>query len=154
MSGNGEWQPPTPIIMPRRRPVIPPAQQPPARSRYLVATGIPRRGVLDAVICPDNGVLLSLGTEPDLLSRFCRHYQGRTRIATAVARELRWHSERPTADLPDDDYDRVTAATRAYQCLLVGSGRLEAEPADRAPTAGRRGLRRAVPGLRPDRDRG
>jgi hypothetical protein len=112
--------------------VIAPARQPPARSRYLAATGIPRRGVPDAVVWPDTGVLLGLGTEPDLLARFSGHYQGRIRIASVVARELRRHSERPTADLPSGDHDRVIAATRAYQCLLLGSGRLERTEATEA----------------------
>jgi hypothetical protein len=125
MSGNGEGQPPTPMMMPRRRPAIPPAQHPPARSAFLAASGIPRRGIPDAVAWPDTGVLLSLGTQPDLLPMFRSHYRGRLRIASAVARELRLHSNRPAAGLPDAGYDRVTAAARAYQGLLVGPARLE-----------------------------
>ena len=50
MSGDGEGRPPTPLMMPRRRPVIPAAPRHPARSAYLVAAGIPRRGVQDAVV--------------------------------------------------------------------------------------------------------
>ena len=68
---------------------------------------------------------MSLGTQPDFLSMFRVHYRGRTRIAAAVARELRLHSQRATAGLADDDYDRVAAAGRAYQSLLAGPGRLE-----------------------------
>jgi hypothetical protein len=125
MSGSGDGQRPTPNMMPRRRPVIPPAQRPPARSTYQRASGIPRRGVLDALVWPDTGVLLSLGTDETLLGRFRGHYQGRIQVTKTVVRELRQHSERSTAGLPDDDYDRVIAAGRAYRSLLLGQGRLE-----------------------------
>jgi hypothetical protein len=124
MSGSGDGQRPTPMMMPRRRPMIPPAQRPPVRSTYVVAQGIPRRGVLDAVIWPDTGVLLNLGTDEALLNRFRRHYQGRIRVTKTVARELRRHSEHSTVGLPDDDRNRVAAAGQAFHSLLVGPGRL------------------------------
>jgi hypothetical protein len=109
-------------MLPRRRPVIPPAQRAPARSAFRIAAGYPRRGWGDAVVWPDTGVLLALGTDQDLLDRFCQHYRGRMRLTVRVARELRAHAG---ADLgpnaPDDDYDRQAAAELAVQALLVGA---------------------------------
>ena len=73
--GSEEEPRPTPAMMPRRRPAIPLAQRPPARARFLVAVGIPRRGMQGAIVWPDTGVLLGLGTDQDLLDRFRRHYR-------------------------------------------------------------------------------
>lgn len=114
---------PSPAMMPRRRPVIPPAQRPPARSTYQIAADIPRRGVA-AVIWPDTGVLLNLGTDLQLIDRFRNHCRGRIRLAKAVARELRGHSELSTVDLTEEAYDRVRAASLAVRCLLIGPERL------------------------------
>lgn len=125
MSGNAEGQRPTPLMIPRRRPAIPAAQRPPALSTYLAAAGIPRRGIPEAIVWPDTGVLLSLGTAPSLLDMFRSHYQGRMRIAKTVSVELRLWSERSTEELGDDDYDRVAAARLANQRLLVGPGSLQ-----------------------------
>lgn len=125
MSAEDGWRP-TPAMMPRRRPAIPPAQRPPATSRFQAAAGFPRRGLRRAIAWPDTGVLLGLGTDPDLLDRFRQVYRGRIRLARRVARELRQHSEESlTPGSHDHDYDRVAAATRVVQALLVGSGRLE-----------------------------
>jgi len=93
-------------------------------STFKVATGIPRRGIPGAVIWPDTGVLLGLGTDRDLLDRFRLQYKGRIRIAKTVEAELRFHSNRDTAGLSDDEYDRLTAATTAINALLVGPNRL------------------------------
>jgi hypothetical protein len=125
MSGREDGQRPSPMMMPRLRPVIPLAQRPPAPSTFLVASGVPRRGILDAVVWPDTGVLLSLGTNEALVGRFRTHYEGGIRITKVVARELRRHSERSTAGLSVDDYDRVIAAGRAYRSLLLGPDGLE-----------------------------
>lgn len=125
MSGSEDGPRPTPAMMPRCRPVIPPAQRPPARSTYLVAADVPRRGLVDAVVWPDTGVLLGLGTDRALLDRFRRHYRGRIRITKIVARELRIRSELPTDGVPDDEYDRIAAATTVVQALLVGPRSLQ-----------------------------
>jgi hypothetical protein len=118
-------------MMPRRRPVIPPALRAPTRARFLVAADIPRRGTQGAIVWPDTGVLLDLGTEQDLLDRFRRHYRGRIRLTKLVCRELRAFSEQPTGRASDVDYDRITAATRAVQTLLIGENALPvAELAD------------------------
>ena len=122
--GSEEEPRPTPAMMPRRRPAIPLAQRPPARARFLVAAGIPRRGAQGAIVWPDTGVLLGLGTDQDLLDRFRRHYRGRIRLAKLVCRELRAFSEQPTGEAPDEDYDRITAATRAVRTLLIGESAL------------------------------
>jgi hypothetical protein len=128
MSEGAAARAPSPAMMPRRRPVIPPAERPPTRSTYLIAADIPRRGVA-AAIWPDTGVLLNLGTDQQLLDRFRSHYRGRIRLAKAVARELRRHSELSTIDLAEEAHDRVRAASLAVRCLLVGPGRLNvAEP--------------------------
>jgi hypothetical protein len=124
MSEGVSGRAPSPAMMPRRRPVIPPAQRPPSRSKYQVAADIPRRGVI-APIWPDTGVLLNLGTDQQLLDRFRNHYRGRIRLAKAVARELRRHSEQSTADLVEETYDRVSAASLAVRCLLVGPDHLD-----------------------------
>lgn len=124
MSGFEDGQGPSPAMMPRRRPVIPPAQRPPATSRFKVAAGIPRRGIPGAVAWPDTGVLLGLGTDKDLLDRFRFQYGGRVRIAKTVAAELRFNSNRDTVGLSDDAYDRVTAAAAAVNALLIGPDRL------------------------------
>jgi hypothetical protein len=123
MSGIENGQRPSPAMMPRRRPVIPPAQRSPAMSAFKVATGIPRRGIQGAVVWPDTGVLLGLGTGKDLLDRFRLHYTGRIRIAKTVEAELRFRSNRDTSGLSDDEYDRVSAATAAINALLVGPDR-------------------------------
>ena len=81
--GSEEEPRPTPAMMPRRRPAIPPAQRPPARARFLVAVEIPRRGTQGAIVWPDTGVLLGLGTDQGLLDRFRRHYRGRIRLDEA-----------------------------------------------------------------------
>jgi hypothetical protein len=122
--GSEEEPRPTPAMMPRRRPAIPPAQQPPPRARFLVATDIPRRGTQGAIVWPDTGVLLGLGTEQALLDRFRRHYRGRIRLAALVCRELRAISEQPADEASDVEYDRITAATRAIQTLLLGASSL------------------------------
>ena len=122
--GCGEGPRPTPAMMPRRRPAIPPAQRPPARARFLVAVEIPRRGTQGAIVWPDTGVLLGLGTDQGLLDRFRRHYRGRIRLTKLVCRELRAFSEQPTGGAPDEDYDRITAATRAVRTLLIGESAL------------------------------
>lgn len=124
MSGIGDGQRPSPAMMPRQRPVIPPAQRPPAMSTFKIATGIPRRGIPGAVVWPDTGVLLGLGTDKDLLDHFRLHYTGRLRIAKTVEAELRFHSDRDTAGLSDVEYDRITAAKAAVNALLVGPNRL------------------------------
>ena len=124
MSGIGDGQRPSPVMMPRRLPVIPPAQRPPAMSIFKAAAWIPRRGIPDAVIWPDTGVLLGLGTDKDLLDRFRLQYTGRIRIAKTVEAELRFHSNRDTVGLSDVEYDRVTAATAVVNTLLVGPDRL------------------------------
>jgi hypothetical protein len=111
-------------MMPRRRPAIPPAQRAPARANFLVAADIPRRGTQGASVWPDTGVLLGLGTEQALLDRFRRHYRGRIRLTKLVCRELRAFSEQPTGGASDVDYDRITAATRAVQTLLIGENAL------------------------------
>ena len=121
MGGSEDGRQPTPAMMPRRRPVIPPVQRPPARSRFVVAADIPRRGPRGAIVWPDTGVLLALGTDQALLDRFRRHYRGRIRLTRLVGRELRAHSEKcPDDGASDDDYNRVAAATRAVQALLIG----------------------------------
>jgi len=118
--GGDGWRP-TPAMMPKRRPVIPPAQRPPARSKFHVATGMPRRGLRDAIVWPDTGLLLALGTDESLLERFRRHYGGRIRLAKRVAREVRLLSEdSPFPGACDQDYDRVAAATRAVRAILLG----------------------------------
>jgi hypothetical protein len=122
--GSGEEPRPTPAMMPRRRPAIPPAQRPPARAGFLVAVDIPQRGAQRAIIWPDTGVLLGLGTDQGLLDRFRRHYRGRIRLTKLVCRELRAFSEQPTGGAPDEDYDRITAATRAVRTLLIGESAL------------------------------
>lgn len=122
--GSEDEPRPTPAMMPRRRPAIPPAQRPPARVRFLVAVGIPRRGAQGAIVWPDTGVLLGLGTDQDLLARFRRHYRGRIRLAKLVCRELRALSEQPAGEASDEDYDRITAATRAVRALLIGESAL------------------------------
>jgi hypothetical protein len=119
--GGDEWRP-TPAMMPKRRPVIPPAQRPPARSQFQVAVGIPRRGLRDAIVWPDTGLLLALGTDESLLERFRRHYRGRIRLAKRVAREVRLLSEDSTApDARDQDFERVDAATRVVRSILLGT---------------------------------
>jgi hypothetical protein len=123
MSEGAVGRAPSPIMMPRRRPVVPPAQRPPVRSAYQVAVDMPRRGV-PAAVWPDTGVLLNLGTDQQLLDRFRKRHHGQIRLAKAVARELRRHSELSTADLAEDAYDRVSAASLAVRCLLVGPDRL------------------------------
>lgn len=122
--GSEEERRPTPAMMPRRRPVIPPAQQAPARARFLIAPDVPQRGVQGAVVWPDTGVLLGLGTDEALLDRFRRHYRGRIRLTRLVCRELRAFSEQPTSGASDEDYDRIAAATRAVQALLIGESAL------------------------------
>jgi len=119
--GGGGWRP-TPAVMPKRRPVIPPAQRPPARSKFQVASGVPRRGLRDAIVWPDTGLLLALGTDESLLERFRRHYRGRIRLAKRVAREVRLLSEdSPLPDARDQDHDRVAAATRVARAILLGT---------------------------------
>jgi hypothetical protein len=132
VGGSEDGQRPSPAMMPRRRPAIPPAQRAPARSAFKVAVGMPRRGVPGAIMWPDTGVLLALGTDQDLLDRFCRHYGGRVRLTRRVARELRAHSEAcPGDDAPDQDHDRRLAATRTVRSLLVGERALPlAEPSE------------------------
>jgi hypothetical protein len=124
MSGIGDGQRPSPAMMPRRGPVIPVAQRAPAVSTFKVASGIPRRGIPDAFVWPDTGVLLGLGTDRPLLDRFRLQYRGRIRITETVAAELRSRSNRNTAGLPDDEYDRVAAASAAVSALLVGPNAL------------------------------
>jgi hypothetical protein len=130
--GSEDGPRPTPAMMPRRRPAIPPAQRAPARSAFKVAVGVPRRGVPGAIMWPDTGVLLALGTDQQLLDRFCSHYRGRVRLTRRVARELRAHSEASLdADAPDQDHDRRSAATMAVRTLLVGERSLPlAEPSE------------------------
>ena len=78
-------------------------------------------GLVERVVWPDTGVLLGLGTDQALLDRFRAHYRGRIRLTQLVARELRAHSEKRLEDgASDDDYDRIAAATRAVQALLIG----------------------------------
>jgi hypothetical protein len=122
--GREEEPRPTPAMMPRRRPAIPPAQRAPARARFLAAVDIPQRGTRGAIIWPDTGVLLGLGTDQGLLDRFRRHYRGRIRLTKLVCRELRALSEQPTGGAPDEDYDRIAAATRAVRTLLIGESAL------------------------------
>ena len=90
MGGSEDGRRPTPAMMPRRRPVIPPVQRPPARSRFVVAADIPRRGPRRAIVWPDTGVLLALGTDQALLDRFRRHYRGRIRL-TRLAGPIQDH---------------------------------------------------------------
>jgi hypothetical protein len=131
-----EGRRPTPAMMPRRRPAIPPAQRPPARASFLVAAEIPRRGPRGAIVWPDTGVLLGLGTDQAMLDRFRRHYRGRIRLTKLVCRELRAQSEIATGEASDEEYDRITAATRAVQALLIGERALPvAELADEDLTA-------------------
>lgn len=124
MSGIEDGQRPSPAMMPRRRPVIPPAQRPPTMSTFKVPPGIPRRGIPGAVVWPDTGVLLGLGTDGDLLDLFRLQYEGRIRIAKTVEAELRFRSNQDTVGLTDEQYDRVAAATAAVNALLVGPNRL------------------------------
>jgi hypothetical protein len=125
MSGSADGPRPTPAIVPRRRPTIPPAPRVPARSKYQVASDLPRRGLEDARVWPDTGILLGLGADQDLLDRFRDHYRSRIRIAQAVERELRWHANLPRDGLAGEEYDRVSAAARSVRNLLVGDGRLQ-----------------------------
>jgi hypothetical protein len=130
MSGIGDGQRPSPAMMPRRAPVVPLAQRPPAISTFKVAIGIPRRGIPDAFVWPDTGVLLGLGTDVALLDRFRLQYKGRIRIARTVEAELRFRSNQNTAGLSAVEYDRVVAATAAVNALLVGPDRLLAVGAE------------------------
>jgi hypothetical protein len=89
-----------------------------------VAVDIPRRGAQGAIVWPDTGVLLGLGTDQGLLDRFRRHYRGRIRLTKLVCRELRAFSEQSTIGAADKDYDRIAAATRAVRTLLIGENAL------------------------------
>ena len=94
--GTEEGRRPTPAMMPRRRPEIPPAQRAPARASFRVAADIPRRGAQGAIVWPDTGVLLGLGADQAMLDRFRQHYRGRIRLTKLVCRELRGISGQPT----------------------------------------------------------
>ena len=136
--GTEEGRRPTPAMMPRRRPEIPPAQRAPARAAFRVAADIAQRGAKGAIVWPDTGVLLGLGTDQAMLARFRQHYRGRIRLTTLVCRELHFISEQPTTDASDEDYNRIIAAAAAVRALLIGEGALPATslseedlPADR-----------------------
>lgn len=121
MSAEPNRARPSPAMMPRRRPVIPPAQRAPRRSTFRAADGIPRRGWPDAIVWPDTGILLVLGSDGDLPGRFRHRYGGRVRVADVVDHEIRGLSEaRPAPDAPNTEYDRVAAAIRAVRELLLG----------------------------------
>jgi hypothetical protein len=111
--------------MARRRPVIPPAQRPPARSVYKIAFDMPRRGIPGSLAWPDTGVLIGLGISQELLARFRRHYRARIRVTKRVASELRGHSLVATESLADEAHDRVMAARAAVQALLIGPDALQ-----------------------------
>lgn len=122
MSAEPSRARPSPAMMPRRRPVIPPAQRAPRRSTFRAADGIPRRGWPDAIVWPDTGILLVLGTDGQLLRRFRGRYGGKIRVADVVDREIRGLSEGvPGPDAPDTEYDRIAAATHAVRELLLGA---------------------------------
>ena len=111
--------PGNPLMMPpQRRPVVVRAPRPP-RPRFVVATGVPRRGWADAVVWPDTGVLLSMGVEATLPFRFGAHYRARARLAGPVARELRLQA-RPKAHADPSAVARQQAAAVAASVLLLG----------------------------------
>jgi hypothetical protein len=122
--GIEEGRRPTPAMMPRRRPKIPPAQRAPARASFSVAGDIPQGGAQGAIAWPDTGVLLGLGTDRAMLARFRQHYRSGIRLTMLVCRELRAISEQPTGNVSDEDYDRITAAATAVRALLIGEGAL------------------------------
>ncbi len=123
MSAREDAEQPTPAMMPRRRTVIPPAPRPSSRAAFQVATSAPRRGWPDAIVWPDTGVLLGLGTDQTLLDRFRAHYGGRVRVVRGVDREIRSHSlDNLAPNAADEDRARVAAATRVVQAFLIGPG--------------------------------
>jgi hypothetical protein len=125
VSAREDDERPTPAMMPRRRPAIPPAQRASARSHFHATKGIPRRGWPDAIVWPDTGALLALGTSQYLLDKFYQHFRGRARLAKGVAREIRRLSERSSApDAPDSEHDLVAAARKVVQAFLLGDGLL------------------------------
>ncbi|MEU7863836.1 hypothetical protein [Nonomuraea sp. NPDC049141] len=122
--GQGALQP-TPSMMPKRRAAIPAASMPPARSSFQVASQIPQRGWQDAYVWPDTGVLLGLGTQEELPTRFRERYGNRVRVAEGVVREVRSHSDmRSGTDASPDDHTRVMAARLVYRKLLLDDASL------------------------------
>lgn len=116
--------PPNPGMMPRRRPVVA-ALPPRSKNVFAVAAAVPRRGWPDAVVWPDTGILLAVGTNSDLPPRFRRHYRGRVRVSRNVDLEMRSHTDaRPTADAKESDHQRFAAAELAFNELLFGAGKL------------------------------
>lgn len=122
MSGAGDPSRPTPRMMPRRRPEVPAAQRAPSRAVFQVAAGAPRRGWPGAIVWPDTGILLALGTRQILLDLFRAHYGGRVRITRRVTREIHGWASRPVdAATPAGERALVEAAIRARD-FLGGSG--------------------------------
>jgi len=120
MTGPVAQPPPTPAMMPKRRPVIPPPPRRLQPSRFAVAGDMPRRGWPDAVSWPDTGIFLVLGSDAHLPEQFRRHFRGRVRVANGVAREVRGHARTsPPADAAPREHHRYDAASNAVRELLV-----------------------------------
>jgi hypothetical protein len=111
-------------MMPRKRPLIPPATAPKIRAQFAVADEVSQRGWANALVWPDTGVLLVIGSRSDLPERFRGHYKNRVRIAQPVDRELRGLSNRQE-DSPPEAYNRSAAAALAVRNLLVAQPPLQ-----------------------------
>lgn len=110
---------PSPSDMaPRRPPTISSKQAGKSPNEFLEATDVPMRGWPDATLWTDSGILLSLGTDPQLLARFRRHAGRRVQVPRTIQWEIRRISENRAQN---SEAEWRAANTVVRECFLGSS---------------------------------